>query len=106
MIKRPTKAELREQLMQQTQAFLQQGGHVDEVDNGATGLVNGSYRNAGFILNPQRQERTPLNNVLAQIDSRKPSRQKPAVSTSIKQSSNRKKVIYDDFGEPLRIVFE
>ncbi|MCV6612360.1 MAG: hypothetical protein OIF55_16480 [Amphritea sp.] len=105
MIKRPTKSELRAQLEQQTQAFLQQGGQVEEVANGATGLVNGAYRNAGFTFNPERQERTPLNQVMAQIDARKS--RKPATATvKPKHRSNRKKVIYDDFGEPLRVVFE
>ena len=106
MIKRPTKAEIRAQLQQETQAFLQQGGQVNEVASGETGLINGTYRNAGFVMNPQRQERTPLNNVLVQIDSRKAERQKPTKTTVVKRNSNRKKVIYDDFGEPLRVVFE
>ncbi|SEQ14078.1 hypothetical protein SAMN03080615_00606 [Amphritea atlantica] len=105
MIKRQTKSELRKQLQQQTQAFLKQGGQVAEVASGATGLVNGSYRNAGFILNPQRQERTPLNGVLAQIDARKAERTQRAAAAQ-KTTRQRKKVIYDDFGEPLRIVFE
>ncbi len=104
MIKRQTKAELRKQLQLETQAFLNKGGAVAEVASGATGLVNGSYRNAGFILNPQRQERTPLNGVLAQIDARKAERTQKA--TAAQKTRPRKKVIYDDFGEPLRVVFE
>ncbi|BBB25871.1 hypothetical protein [Amphritea japonica] len=105
MIKRQTKAELRRQLQQETQAFLSKGGAVAEVETGATGLVNGSYRNAGFILNPQRQERTPLNGVLAQIDARKSERTQRATAVQ-KSTRQRKKVIYDDFGEPLRVVME
>lgn len=106
MIKRQTKAELRRQLQQETQAFLKKGGAVAEVETGATGLVNGSYRNAGFILNPQRQERTPLNGVLAQIDARKSSERTQRAAAAQKSTRQRKKVIYDDFGEPLRIVLE
>lgn len=105
MIKRQTKAELRRQLQQETQAFLKKGGAVAEVETGATGLVNGSYRNAGFILNPQRQERTPLNGVLAQIDARKSSERTQRAAAQ-KTTRQRKKVIYDDFGEPLRIIVE
>ncbi|MDO6564597.1 hypothetical protein Q4488_14515 [Amphritea sp. 1_MG-2023] len=105
MIKRQTKSELRKQLQLQTQAFLKQGGEVAEVETGATGLINGSYRNAGFILNPQRQERTPLNGVLAKIDARKAERTQ-TTHTATKSTRQRKKVIYDDFGEPLRVVFE
>ncbi|WP_432472915.1 hypothetical protein [Amphritea sp. HPY] len=103
MIKRHTKADIRRELEQQTQAFLNKGGEVCEVESGETGLVNGSYRNAGFTFNPQRQERTPLNTVMATIDSRR-STKKPA--PAVKPARNRKKVIYDDFGEPLRVVFE
>lgn len=103
MIKRPSKADIRRELEQKTQAFLNKGGQVVEVANGETGLVNGAYRNAGFTFNPERQERTPLNNVMATIDARRTSRKK---SVTPKASSVKKKIIYDDFGEPLRVVFE
>ena len=103
MIKRPSKADIRRELEQKTQAFLNQGGQVVEVANGQTGLVNGAYRNAGFTFNPERQERTPLNNVMATIDARRTSHKKPVAP---KTNSVKKKIIYDDFGEPLRVVFE
>ncbi len=101
-MKRPTKAEIRRELQQHTQAYLQQGGNVVEVSCGETGLVDGAYRNSGFTINGPRQERTPLNTVIAAIDSRRTQKKPPATPKVVR---SRKKVIYDDFGEPLRVIW-
>ncbi|MEH6577801.1 MAG: hypothetical protein V7731_12060 [Amphritea sp.] len=102
-MKRPTKAEIRRELEQHTQAYLQQGGNVVEVSSGETGLVDGAYRNASFTFTEPRQERTPLNKVVAAIDSRRTAKKPPVTTTKVVRS--RKKVIYDDFGEPLRVIW-
>jgi len=55
----------------------------------------------------KRQERTPVPDVLRAIDERRDARRKPQKKTTAKRSSGpKKKVIYDDFGEPLRVVWE
>ncbi|WP_027855869.1 hypothetical protein [Marinobacterium jannaschii] len=103
MKKHPTKAELREELNNQVQAFLNKGGSISQCEMGATGLVDGKYntRNMGFSAPPQ--ERTPVNGVLARIDARR-SKSAP-VSADRPRRKPRKKIIYDDFGEPLRWVW-
>ncbi len=103
MKKHPTKAELREELNNQVQAFLKKGGSISQYEMGDSGLVDGKYntRNMGFSAPPQ--ERTPVNGVLARIDSRRSKSSTSPVERSRRQP--RKKIIYDDFGEPLRWVW-
>lgn len=101
-MKRPTKAEIRAQLAQHTQAFLSQGGVVSEVNSGASGLIDGAYNTRNFNFTEPRQERTPLTNVMATMDARRSQKQAPA---TVRRPRNRKKVIYDDFGEPLRVIW-
>lgn len=101
-MKRPTKAELRAQLAQHTQAYLNQGGVVSEVNSGATGLIDGAYNTRNFNFDEPRKERTPLTNVMATMDARRTRKKAPA---KIERTRSRKKVIYDDFGEPLRVVW-
>lgn len=107
MQKRPTKRELRQQLDQEVQNFLSRGGEVKEVARGTSGLVNGRYVDHTLSFDKPKEERTPLDDVLKTIDQRRDARKhpaKPAEKTSRRRP--KKKVIYDDFGEPLRIVWE
>lgn len=103
--KRPTKAELRDQLSAEVTQFLKKGGEIKQVEMGASGLVDGRYNqpNKSFDRTPP-QERTPVHGLLATIDARR--KQKSASATSKKPASRtRKKIIYDDFGEPIRTVW-
>lgn len=104
MNKRPTKRELRQQLSNEMQRFINQGGQVTEVSHGASGLVDGRYGQPLGFERP-KEERTPLNDVLKTIDQRREDQRKRAKPTPPKRGP-RKKVIYDDFGEPLRIIWE
>jgi len=53
----------------------------------------------------KKQERTPVSDVLRAIDERKEARKKPQKKAPVKKSP-RQKIIYDDFGEPLRVIWE
>ena len=104
MQKRPTKHEIREQLEREMKQYLQHGGSVKEVPRGATGLVDGRYGQPISFEKP-KEERTPLSDVLKTIDQRREDRKKskPIIKTP---SGPKKTIIYDDFGEPLRIVWD
>lgn len=103
MQKRPTKREVRNQLEQEIADFLQQGGAVQEMPHGASGLVDGRYGQA-LTFEGGKEERTPVNDALKSIDERKEQhRHKPAPASAKKP---RKKIIYDDFGEPVRVIWE
>ncbi|QQD22151.1 hypothetical protein GJQ54_10430 [Oceanospirillaceae bacterium ASx5O] len=106
MQKRPSKNTVREQLSQEVEDFLLHGGAVTEVPRGASGLQDGRYGQPVAFDKP-REERTPVSDVLKVIDQRREEQRKThKPATSKKPKRPRKKVIYDDFGEPVRVVWE
>lgn len=110
MVKKvPTKAELRAALEQETRRYLSKGGKVETVPQGATGAD--PQKTHGFqanrIFNEPRGTRTFLPDVVAAIESRR-NELKRRRRTEPKRSRlprERRKTIYDDFGEPIRKVW-
>lgn len=103
MKKPPTKKEQRHELNQQIEAFLNQGGEVENVQKGHSrygGSIPPAF-NHSFSGPPQK--RTLVNEVVQNLDARK-----QAKKTSQKSSNKQAKrvLIYDDFGEPLRWVWQ
>jgi hypothetical protein len=103
MNKRPTKAERRKELEQSVQEFLKNGGVVKEVMSGATGLEDGAYHRNSFVFGYPKQDRTPVPETLAAIDSRRKAKLQKPTHTFSKRP--KKKIIYDDFGEPVREIW-
>lgn len=99
-----TKNDIRRQISDDVDQFLGQGGSVSAVDRGSSGLVNGYLNDRKTTFDQPKQERTPLNDVLNQLDAKK--NQNKASAPTKSNSQPKKKVIYDDFGEPLRVVWE
>lgn len=103
---RQSKRQLREQLRRQTESYLSAGGEIKSVSPGATGLAKfsaGRSQSELFIGAP-RQSRTYLNEAVAALDKRKQSA-KTGYKASKPATRRRKKMIYDDFGEPLREIW-
>jgi len=98
----PTKAELREQLREDVDRYLTDGGRVKHVENGVSGRDDAAPVKKVFFDTP-REPRTYLNEVVASIDARR----KPAnpAKTQEKPKRPRLKTLYDDFGEPLRKIW-
>lgn len=102
--KNPSKSELRDQLNAEVAKYLEKGGEIKQVEMGATGLVDGRYsQHQSSFERSKPQERTPVHGLLATIDARRKS--KTAQTSKPKRERSRKKVIYDDFGEPIRTVW-
>ena len=106
--KPPTKAELRTQLERQTRRYLNKGGKVKKIPKGVTGadpLKGVPLRWGGLFAEPQ-SSRTYLPEVVAAIETRRKDRLKrrPMRKRS-RLPQPRRKVIYDDFGEPIRKVW-
>lgn len=101
MNKRPTKREIRQQMNIEVDQYLNEGGEVREFQRGESGLVNGKINDRSRGFEQGKQTRTPLLDELKAIDERK----KPASPTTAKSSRPKKKIIYDDFGEPIREVW-
>jgi len=104
MNKRPSKSEVRDQINSEVEAFLRQGGEVKELERGETGLINGAYNDRSLGFEKPKEDRTPVDHVLQTIDQRRHDKRKPAAKP--KPKGPRKKVIYDDFGEPVRVIWE
>lgn len=99
----PTKSDVRDEIEQQVQDFLSRGGSVKQVRSGTSGLADGEPPPSMAFDRP-KQDRTPVPEVVAAIDSRRSSRTKPKKTIKARRGP-RKKIIYDDFGEPIREIW-
>lgn len=99
---KPTKKETRQEIADQIDAFLKSKGEIKQADMGESGLVDGKYNTSHIGFGEPKQERTPLNHVVAQMQQRKAGTPPPQP-----QKKRRKKVIvYDDFGDAIRWYWE
>ncbi len=105
MQKPPTKAELRKRLERDLEAFVSSGGDVKEVPRGVSGRETGAgmIKPDSWHMEKSQGERTQIPDVLNAIDARKAPKQNSRAT--VKKKRARKKLIYDDFGEPLRWVW-
>lgn len=94
-----TKAQVRAEIARQVEDFISQGGQVARVDRGISGRGVGSQALIPTAFEGPKAERTPVNEVVAAIESRRKPKPAPKVS---KPKQPRKKMILDDFGQPLR----
>lgn len=101
-----SKKEQRQELEAQIREYQERGGSVMEVPRGLSGRddVNTPLPHV-FDKKAEPDTRTPVNEVIAAIEERK----KPKVAPKRPRSNSnrpRKKIIYDEFGEPLRWEWE
>jgi len=104
LFNRKTKAEIRAELQAQMDAFLRSGGEVKQIPRGMSGVAQGELIRPVFHDGKPKESRTPCDQVLQTIDARKISKEKPALLKRLRKPQ--RKVIYDDFGEPLREVWD
>jgi len=104
MNRRQTKAELRAEIDAQIEAFKRSGGEVKQIPRGQSGVMNGDLIRPVFNDGKPRETRTPCEDVLKTIDARRLLKEKPRLLKKLRRPQ--RKVIYDDFGEPLREVWE
>ncbi len=98
----PTKAQIRNEIEQKMQDFLNRGGKVLNVEQGVSGRVEGASFRPSFAQE-NRGTRTSVADVVATIEARKKNKAPPLQSKRRKQPQ--KKMLFDDFGEPLRWVW-
>lgn len=108
-MKKPvSKAEVRAELEAETERFLEQGGRVKDIPRGVSGKEPGAQLvlpNRRLFIEP-RAPRTEIPEVLAALDARrKLARGRTAQRKRSRLPQPRRKVILDDFGEPLRRVW-
>lgn len=108
MKKTVSKADIRAELERETQRFLKQGGEVENVPRGISGKDPSDpplFLNRTLFVEPKTR-RTLVPDVVAAIEARRQAKRKtrtPRKRSRLPQP--RRKVIYDDFGEPLRKVW-
>ncbi len=108
-MKKPlSKADLRADLERATERFLRTGGQVTAVPRGVSGneSVSGEARGRRLFVEP-RTARTLVPEVVAAIEERRKTLLKRRIPAKQSQRPKpRRKTIYDDFGEPLRRVWD
>ena len=108
-MKKPVnKDDLRAELERETERFLQRGGEVDRVPQGLSGQHHGDkprFATRRLFLEPPTP-RTFVPEVVAAIEERRKALLKRTPKRKrCRLPQPRRKVIYDDFGEPLRKVW-
>lgn len=108
-MKKPvSKADIRAELEREIERYLKRGGEVDNIPRGISGKEPSDppvFLNRRLFIEP-KVTRTHVPEVVAAIEARRQKglKRKPAPKRS-RLPKPRKKVIYDDFGEPLRTVW-
>ena len=106
MKKPPSKNDLRERLQRQTAAFLSSGGKVEELKVGESAYDRGEIpRSPSLFEARQPTSRTPLTDVIAALDARREAKRTRTKVVRRRTPTRRRQVVYDDFGEPLRVVW-
>lgn len=107
MIKKPaSKEQQRREIDAQIEAFLRAGSEVDEVPRGVSGrdFADGALRTEPWQSGEKKSDRTYLPDVVDTLEKRR--RDKTAHTKAIvKNKKPHRRLIYDDFGEPLRWVW-
>lgn len=98
-----TKAQIREELSKEVDRFLKKGGRVDSIPRG----ISGNEGNINLFRNSAsfepRKDRTPLTDIVNNIESRK--HPAPTKRQTGKLRRPKKKLVTDDFGEPVRWIW-
>ena len=106
MKKPPSKKDLRERLARQTAAFLSAGGSVKELEVGQSAYDRGEVPPSPPLFESrQPTSRTPLTDVIATLDARREAKRTRTRVVRRRAPKKRRQVVYDDFGEPLRVVW-
>ncbi len=98
-----TKAEIRAEMDQQVESFLEGGGSITSVPRGISGNTDNKNLFTQASENPPRQERTSLTHVVKTLEERKHTKGNKPLND--KSSKPKKVLITDDFGEPVRWVW-
>ena len=101
------KSEIRSELNQQMAHFLAAGGNIETVCQGASAYTDGIPKAATFVINEPRKIRTSVNEATAALAARKTTQKSQhSASNTSRTLRNGPRVIYDDFGEPLRKIWD
>lgn len=97
---------MRRRLERQTRSFLKGGGEIESVPLGVSAIDEAISPIKTPIFSGKPEKRTPVTDVIETLRRRREAqlRGKPKPVRKRKHT-RRKQVVYDDFGEPLRVVY-
>ncbi len=93
-----TKREIREEMDRQMRDYLAHGGAVNEVPQGMSGREDNRAPSVSIFHGQSPENRTLLPEVVAAIEARR----RPPLLAKNHKPRPKKRVILDDFGQPLR----
>lgn len=102
MKKIPTKADIRAELQRQIDRYTRKGGEVHNIPSGVSGRENPLESIKTPLFTDTKSNRTPVPEVVAALDAR---RNKKPQKQKTEKPEPKEKIIYDDFGEPLRKIW-
>ena len=105
MKKPPSKRDLRADLQLQTAVFLSSGGKIREFEVGDSAYDKGQTPATTPLFQISRAGRTPVNDVVEALEARRNGQKTKKKEARRTAPRRRKKIIYDDFGEPLRVIW-
>ncbi|SMF53058.1 hypothetical protein SAMN02745866_03380 [Alteromonadaceae bacterium Bs31] len=97
-----SKAQIRAEIDEQINSYLSAGGEVKQVAKGISGHTDNSNLFSSPTSFQPKQQRTPVTGLIQQVEERRKSK---TTSSMKRQPRPHKKLITDDFGEPLRWVW-
>lgn len=100
----PKKSDLSKQIAELTDAYMREGGTVQEIPRGTSGRddATGPLRPTTFQTGEPARDATPLTDVVNSIEARRRAKTSTPAKPRKAKLKPRRKMIYDDFGEPLR----
>ena len=104
MVKKiPSKADLREELDAQLDTFLDKGKNIAQIPRGVSSRDGATepLKADTWQMDSKKTEWTFLPEIVDTLEKRR--QEKP--NTPVKKNRPKRKLIYDDFGEPLRWVW-
>lgn len=108
-LKKPlSKEDIRQTLLKETERFLEKGGSVNEIPQGISGTDPRDppvFLNRRLFLEP-KTPRTLVPEVVAAIEARRKNKFRAKPPHKGRLARPRRKIIYDDFGAPLRRIWQ
>ncbi len=107
---------MRRHLERQTRSYLKDGGEIRAVPQGVSAVDEAVSAIHTPIFTGKPQQRTPVNYVIDTLNRRREAQLKREMDEAIAEKRKpktvqraktkpKKEIVYDDFGEPLRVVY-
>ena len=94
---------LRQDILRKTEEYIARGGQIKKLRSGESAERADRPRRKAEFVGTDSSQQSDLTEVILEIDKRKTNFKKPPPVSS--KPAPRKKIIYDDFGEPLREIW-